>query len=185
MSLEGAALEGSMSASVALVEYADFRCPVCGHFARETLPAIRKRYVETGKVLLAFRHFPLAAMHPFAVRAAEAAACAGQQRRFWPMHDLLYQAAQDSGPPDLQGAAMRLGLDRAAFAACLRAGTVLGRIEIDAGEGLVLGVSATPTLFFGTVEGGDKVQVMERMSSEPTFVQLQEILDRLLRSASH
>src|ERR1051326_2427593 len=58
ISLAGANVEGDRRAKVALIEYSDFQCPFCGAFARETLPEVRKRFVEPGKVLFAFKHLP-------------------------------------------------------------------------------------------------------------------------------
>ena len=87
--LEGAAIRGNRSATVAIVEYSDFKCPACGQFATGTLPAIERRYVDTGKVLLAFRQYPMD-RRPLAQKAAEAAICAGDQGKFWEMHDQLF-----------------------------------------------------------------------------------------------
>src|SRR5262245_37660949 len=71
ISLDGATLQGNPRAKVALVVYSDFQCPFCAKFGQETLPGIQARYVKPGRVLVAFRQFPLN-IHAFARKAAEA-----------------------------------------------------------------------------------------------------------------
>jgi protein-disulfide isomerase len=110
VALEGAELRGDRGAGVAIIEYSDFQCPSCGHFARESLPVIDRLYVQPGKVLLAFRHFPISDLHPFAFAAAEAATCAGRQGQFWNMHDLLFRNQDHLGRDDLQRAAASLDI---------------------------------------------------------------------------
>src|SRR5215510_15815847 len=89
ISLNGATLQGDPKAKVALIVYSDFQCPFCARFGKDSLPGIQARYVKTGRVLVAFRQFPLN-IHAFARKAAEASLCAGKQGRFWEMHDQLF-----------------------------------------------------------------------------------------------
>ena len=91
--LAGAAIEGSDTAPLAVIEFSDFQCPFCANFARDTLPQLREKYVRTGKVRLAFQHLPLKA-HRFAETAARAANCAGRQTKFWQMHGVGIEAAE-------------------------------------------------------------------------------------------
>jgi len=84
--------KGSEDAKVVLVEFGDFECPYCGQFWKETEGQIIKDYVDTGKVLLVFKHLPLFTVHPNAVNAAHAAYCAAEQGKFWEMHDLMYES---------------------------------------------------------------------------------------------
>src|SRR5436309_3250825 len=83
-SLERAPLLGNHGAKVAILEYSDFECPFCAEFEKETWPRLKEQYIDTGRVLVAFRHLPLAA-HRHANRAAIDAACAARQGRFWEM----------------------------------------------------------------------------------------------------
>jgi protein-disulfide isomerase len=87
--LTGSALRGSANAKVALVEFSDFQCPFCVKFEQEIMPTLSREYIETGKVLLVFRHYPQSTLHPQAFAAAEFAECAGRQGQFWPFHSLL------------------------------------------------------------------------------------------------
>lgn len=86
------AVKGDANAKITLVEFSDFQCPFCARFYSETLSQIQKEYIDTGKVRLVYKHFPLISIHPDAQKAAEAAECAGEQGKFWEMHDSMFNA---------------------------------------------------------------------------------------------
>ena len=86
--------KGEADAKLTLVEVLDYQCPYCGQFNRETMPQIERDYVETGKVRYVVVNLPLEAMHKSAFKAAEAAACAGEQGKFWEMHERLFNNQQ-------------------------------------------------------------------------------------------
>ncbi len=91
VSVGDAQTKGDENASVTLVEYSDFECPFCARFSTQTLPQILEEYVNSGKVRIAFKHFPLP-FHASAQKAAEASMCAGEQGKFWEYHDKLVEA---------------------------------------------------------------------------------------------
>src|SRR5436853_1437597 len=82
---------GTQTASLEVTEFGDFECPACGRFAVLTEPDLRKNYVEPGKIRWRFIDFPLSG-HKNTWPASRAAACADEQGKFWPFHDLLYQS---------------------------------------------------------------------------------------------
>lgn len=82
---------GRADAPVTLLEFSDYQCPFCARFFRDTLPTLKAEYIDTGKVRYVFRDFPIDQLHPYARKAAEAANCAGDQGRYWEMHDLLFE----------------------------------------------------------------------------------------------
>jgi len=140
---------GSDSASVVVVNFSDFGCPYCGSFARETEPAIEREYVETGKVFL--KHVPfVAGMFPNSRQAARAAECAGEQGKFWPMHDRLY-ATQKEWKPALspyalfQKHAASIGLDAARFSTCYTGEALHPRTRQATEAADRLGVRVTPS----------------------------------------
>ncbi|WGX97352.1 DsbA family protein [Nocardioides sp. L-11A] len=90
---------GDPRAPVAIVEYADFRCPFCAKYARETLPRLVEKYVDAGLVRYEFRDLPM--FGEDSENAALAGRAAGSQGRFWEFFDALYGAAPDSGHPPL------------------------------------------------------------------------------------
>ena len=126
-----------------IVEFSDFQCPFCVR-ARPTVNKVREVYGE--KVRFAFRHFPLA-FHEQAQKAGEAAACAGDQDKFWEMHDRLWKSPGRLQPSDLKEHAAALGLDPEAFGRCLDSGRHASVVTEDAAEGSRLGVSGTPAFF--------------------------------------
>jgi protein-disulfide isomerase len=108
---------GNPDAPVTLIEYSDFTCGYCVKFFRETWPRLQKKYVETGKVRLLYRDYPRDPEGP-AMTAAIAARCAGDQGRYWDMHDRLFGGGIDIDR--LQAHVRAIGLNQPAFAAVLR-----------------------------------------------------------------
>ena len=87
--LRGAAIKGSPDAPVVILEYSDFQCPFCQRWFTDVLPELEGRIGD--ELALAFAHFPLSQIHPNAEAAHAAAECAGEQGKFWEMHDLLFE----------------------------------------------------------------------------------------------
>jgi predicted DsbA family dithiol-disulfide isomerase len=136
-------LRGNPEAPVTVVEFSDFQCSFCVR-ARPTVNRVRKVYGD--RVRFAFRHYPLD-FHELAQKAGEAAACAGDQGRFWEMHDRLWEAAGRIRVPELKEYAAALGLDVAVFGQCLDSGRHAAVVKNDAEAGVRLGVSGTPAFF--------------------------------------
>jgi protein-disulfide isomerase len=90
-------LKGNKDAKVTIVEFSDFQCPYCESFFSGTFPQIQKEYIDTDKVRLFFKELPLISIHAYAQKAAEASLCAGDQGKFWEMHDKLFSAVKSSG----------------------------------------------------------------------------------------
>ncbi len=155
---------GDPNAPVTIVEYGDFQCPSCGAFFGSVEPALKARYIDTGKAKLVFKNFPW--IGPESKRAAEAAACAGAQGRFWEYHDALYanQHGENAGfltPETLKTFAARLGLDTAAFGACLDSGAYRAAVVADFNEVRRLGLTGTPTFLINgqRIVGAQSFQV--------------------------
>jgi len=130
-------------ALVTLVEYGDFECPYCG----QAEPAVRELIKEYGELRFVFRHLPLTDVHPHAQLAAEAAEAAGEQGKFWEMHDMLLDHQDALNVPDLLRYARELGLDVGNFAADLRRHAGAGHIAEDVDSADLATVSGTPTFF--------------------------------------
>jgi protein-disulfide isomerase len=134
---------GNPKAPVTIVEFSDFQCPYCVR-ARPAVKRVREVYGD--QVRFVFRHFPLD-FHAQAQKAGEAAACAGEQGKFWEMHDLLWENSSKLQVADLKAHAATLGLDAAAFGACLDSGRHASLVESDLAAGQGYGVSGTPAFF--------------------------------------
>jgi protein-disulfide isomerase len=149
---------GNKDAPITIVEYASMTCPHCGHFATEVLPAIKKKWIDTGKARLILRDYPL---DEPALRAAMIARCAPPDR-FYPFVETLFETqtkwvmARDY-LAELQRLALLGGMSKKQFDACLADKTLENKVI---GSRLLatqqLGVNATPTFFInGTKFDGD------------------------------
>jgi protein-disulfide isomerase len=132
---------GPQDAPVTIVEFSDFQCPFCRR-AEPTVKQLLDRYQD--RVRFVYRHFPLE-MHPRARPAAEAAACADAQGRFWDYHEKLFAGGLEDA--DLQRYASELGLDTAAFQQCVSEHKTKDVVSSDFEAGKAAGVSGTPAFF--------------------------------------
>jgi protein-disulfide isomerase len=140
---------GKVDAPVVLVEYADFRCPFCGIYARETLPLLIKEYVDTGKLRIEWRDMVVYGQE--SMDAAVAARAAGQQGLFWQYSAAVYAGAPEHAHADLTRAklieiARQVGVpDLASFEKGFTDAALIAAVNADGAEGQALGVSGTPT----------------------------------------
>jgi protein-disulfide isomerase len=179
VSLVGAALLGSTSAPGALIVFSDFQCPSCGHFARNTFEQIQRDYIKPGRILFAFRNFPLD-VHPLARDAAAAAGCAGRQGRFWDMHDDLFRDQQHLDDASLRLRSDSIGLDRAQFDQCFAAADD-DQVDADVAIGNRLMVQATPTFFVGELLQNRTVKVTERLQGDRKWKDYETALDKVAK----
>ncbi len=139
---------GSPNAPAKLVEYGDYQCPYCG----DAFPIIKQVCQAMGdRLCFAFRNFPLADIHQYALQAAEAAEAAGAQGKFWQMHDMLFENQPNLNYGHLQAYARLIGLDLERFERELANHTYLPRIREDFNSGIRSGVQGTPTFFVNGV----------------------------------
>jgi protein-disulfide isomerase len=145
--------QGDANAPLTLVEMTDFQCPFCGRHVKSRIPEIMKNYVSTGKLRYVVRDFPLP-FHKDARKAAEAAHCAGDQGRYWEMHDLLFANQQALGADRLVAYAARVGLDTIERQRPRR-GEARGKLAQAAGRGVArVGEFAAGFLEHALVEPG-------------------------------
>lgn len=159
VNIEDAPFLGNPEAPVTVVEFADFQCPFCGRFFRDTLPQLVENYVKTGKVKFVYKDFAFLGRE--STRAAEASKCARDQGKFWEYHDFLYKYLSDNyydkgqngenvgafSDSNLKRFARDLGLRVDEFDTCLDAGKYADAVSKDVEDGRVAGVTATPTNF--------------------------------------
>ncbi|MBF0628887.1 MAG: DsbA family protein [Magnetococcales bacterium] len=138
---------GDAKAPITIIEFSDFECPYCRR-AQATIKKVQEAYGD--KIRMVFRHYPLP-FHTKAPKASEAAQCAAEQGKFWPMHDLLFEDKTSLEIADLKKAAKTVGLDQAAFDKCLDSGKHGARVTADLGDGKKLGVTGTPTFFINGI----------------------------------
>ncbi len=144
---------GDPKATLWVVMASDFQCPFCKTWHDAAFQQLMAKYVNTGKVRLAFLNMPLS-IHPNAVPAAEAAMCASVQNKFWPMHDSLFatQARWETlaNPvPALDSLAASLGVIMPAWRTCMSEHLTRPLIQADHDRASHSGVNSTPTFFVG------------------------------------
>lgn len=141
---EGFPTRGPAQAPVTIVEFSDFHCPFC-RAVQPTLAQILAKYPD--KVRLVYRHLPLDGLHPQARRVSEASWCAGEQQKFWPFHDRVYENGPDASDQTLKRIATEVGLDAAQFDVCLAGGRARAAVQKDVDEGAAHGLTGTPGFF--------------------------------------
>ena len=154
---KGRPMLGQADALVTIVEFSDYQCPYCKRFATQVFPVLIRDYIDTGKVRYVFRDFPLTQIHPQAAKAHEGAHCAGEQGRYWDMHDILFQKQKDLSVPALSGYADEIGIDVDTFEACLDGGHHAEAIQRDIQAGTKAGVRGTPSFVIGKSGSGDTI----------------------------
>lgn len=166
---------GSADAPVTVIEYASLTCPHCRTFHVNTWPAVKEKYVDTGKVRFIMREFPF---DPRASGGFMLARCAGEDR-WYPIVDLLYRS-QDSWArvPDSVAALKSLmgmtGMSGEQVEACLRDQDMLEKVTAVMEAGKSYGVDSTPTFF---ING-------EKTTGALNIQQFSEIVDPLIAAAA-
>ncbi len=177
--MAGDQYRGDVDAPLAVIEFSDLQCPFCQRHVTETQPSLDEKYVNTGKVLWVFKHFPLS-IHPQAPAAGTAAECGGEQGKFWEMHEALFASVEEwsvDDPTDVfTGIAEEVGLDTEAFAACLQDPDIAARVQSDLAEGSQF-VQGTPTFI---IVRGDSGSIIPGALPESEFSQ---VLDQELAEA--
>jgi protein-disulfide isomerase len=135
---------GPADAPVTIIAFSDFQCPYCSR-VNPTLARLKDRYGDSIRVV--FRDFPILQIHPQAAKAAEAGACANDQGKFWPMHDLMFANQQSLDVASLKQHAATLGLDAATFEKCLDSGKYADEWKKDSADAEKAGVQSTPAFF--------------------------------------
>jgi protein-disulfide isomerase len=155
---------GPANAPVTIIEFSDYQCPYCAR----VVPTLKKLQAEYGdKIRIVFKDFPLP-NHPQAPKAAEAAHCAGEQGKYWEMHDRMFANQGALLVPQLKETAAALGLDSAKFDQCLDSGKYAAIVQEDLEYGSDLGVSSTPSLYVNgrPVIGAQPYDVFKRVIDE-------------------
>lgn len=163
-------VQGNKDAPLTLLEYGDFECPHCGH-AHPIVKALQERFGDQLKFV--YRHFPLAQMHPNAESAAETSEFAGVHKKFWEMHDLLFENQEQLGSPLYKELAKTLGLSAAKLSEALEAGEFAPKVRSDFSSGVRSGVNGTPTFFVNGVRYDGPVDVASM--SEALALELEKV----------
>ena len=161
VSVDDDPFKGDPDAPVTVVEFSDFQCPFCSRFFTQTLPALQENYINTGKIKLVYRDFPLDSLHPNARPAHIAAECADEQGKFWEYHDVLFEnqgqwsrLSSADLSSQLNQYATSMGLNSASFDSCLSSPSMADEVNADFLQAASYGATGTPTFFIGNEKNG-------------------------------
>lgn len=184
ISIDDDPIRGDPNAPITIVEFSDFQCPFCARFHVQTLPFLLEDYIDTGKVNLVYRDFPIQSIHPNALPAAVAAECANEQGKYWEYHDTLFE--KQSGWSRLDSNAViatfsqyatDIGLEQQQFDSCLETGKYLEEVQGDLSDGRAYDVTGTPGFFIGN----DQIGFVKLSGAQP-FDAFQRIIDAQLET---
>jgi protein-disulfide isomerase len=150
--LSGVSMLGSKTAPLTIVEYTDYQCPFCQRFHVTAFSELKKQYIDSGKVRFFSKDMPLD-FHPNAMRAAQAARCAGEQKKFWELRDVMGANPDKLDIDHIVGFAADLKIDAAALRACVESGKYKEPVQRDVLEAMKVGANGTPTFVVGKSVG--------------------------------
>jgi protein-disulfide isomerase len=166
VSVDDDPVRGPETAPVTIIQFAEFQCPYCGK-ASAAVEQVFKEY--DGKVKMVFRDFPLG-FHDRAIPAAVAANCAGQQGKYWEMHNQLMSNQRALEDADLEAAARTVEVDINKWQACRKDPAQEAEVRKDLEDGQAAGVSGTPAFFINGI----------MLSGAQPFSEFKAIIDREL-----
>ncbi len=185
--------QGDPKALVKLTVFSDFQCPYCKQFWSTTQTQLEQAYVQNGKVLFVYRSAGnwvsrnSGSGGTESQDSAQAAYCAGDQNKFWQMHDALFANNQDVeeqgsfAPKRLQAIAQSVGLDMGTFNSCVSGGKYTDQVSQDFQDATAAGITGTPFFVISyTVNGQTKTDTVD--GAQP-FSAFQQKLDAALKAA--
>ncbi len=145
---DGSPILGNPSAPITILEWGDYQCTFCYRFHDTTLNTLEQDYIQTGKVNLVFKDFPLNG--PDSILAAEASYCAHDQGKYWEYHDELYKnwGGEKTGwitSWSLNAFGSTVGLDLDQFNQCLDDHKYQDKVDALYEFGKEVGIDATPS----------------------------------------
>ncbi|MBI5842410.1 MAG: DsbA family protein [Chloroflexi bacterium] len=173
---------GDPNAPIKIEEYSDFQCPYCRRFFEQTESQLVDAYVATGQVYFVYNSFG-EFIGPESRASAEAAYCAGDQGKFWEMHDIIFVNQNGENIGDytdrrLSAFAESVGLDMGAYNSCVSGGKYSDEVNQDFNDGRAAGIKATPSFVMTyTVNGETKTVLIE--GAQP-FSEFQSKIDAAL-----
>lgn len=173
--------KGPADARVTLIEFTDYQCPYCARYARSVLPQLTKEFIDTGKLRYVLRDFPLTEIHKDAAKAHEAAHCAGEQGKYWEMHDQLFAHSKALQADKLAGYAKTAGVtDGPAFQACVGSGRYAKQGQASVAEATKAGVRGTPSFLLGLTKADGTVNATTLIRGAQPYPVFQQLINALL-----
>lgn len=177
---------GDPNAPVTIIEFSDYECPFCKRHFDQTFPQLISEYVNTGKVKIVYRDFPLSFHDPMATKEAVAANCAREQggdSKYFEYHDEIFTRTISNGnglsETDLTTIATDLELNLNSFNSCIADSAQTEEVKKDIADGTSAGASGTPTFVIGKTTSNGEIEGDLVVGAQP-FAAFQAILDPLL-----
>jgi len=165
---------------VAIVEFSDFQCPYCGRFATETLPQIKRDFIDAGVAKFIYRDNPLETIHPFALKASAGRPLARSSKEsIGKCTTRFFSRQRELSDTSFLDHAKTLHLDAATFSKCLDGGAA-ARIKEDKAEASRLGVQSTPIFLIGRVDSKGTIKVTKRINGAAPYETFKAALKELL-----
>ena len=178
---QGSPYIGNLSAPITIVDFSDFQCHLCARYVKNTEPIINETYIQTGKVVLVFKHLPNRGFDSMGAHLA--AQCTNEQGKFWQFHKLLYenQQAIDSGwvnQDNLKKFASQIpGLDIEQFNSCFDSQKYKEFIDNDVELANLQGFFDTPSfIVVDSIDGSDP-EIIRGAQPFPAF---QSVIEKKL-----
>lgn len=176
---------GDKNAPITMVEFSDYECPFCKRYFTQTLPDIKKNYVDTGKMKIVYRDLPLE-FHTNAHKEAEAADCArdqGGDSVYFKFHDEIFKRTTSNGTglslDQLPVIAKDLGLDGNLLQQCLDSGKYKQEVDKDLADAQAAGANGTPTFFIGKSSSSGVIDGVRIVGAQP-FSAFKTVIDQQL-----
>jgi len=182
VSIDDDPIKGDKDAPVTIIEFSDYQCPFCKRFYDNTLGQIDEEYIKTGKVRLVFRDYPLG-FHPKAMPAAIAANCAGEQGKYWELHDFFFENPDKLDISTVIASTEELGLDKGKFEKCVNEKNE-AEVNKDFQAGQQYGVRGTPSFFIGKTGDGKEMMGIYVRGAQP-FNVFKNHIDKLLSDSDN
>lgn len=177
VSVAGMPFLGKADAPLTLVMFTDYQCTFCSRFEDQTLPEIKKQYIDTGKLRFVVRDFPMK-FHPNAPKAAEAVYCAEEQEKYWELREKLVSNGDKLDAKLLPDYAKQVGLDVDKFSACLGSGRHAEKVKANVALAASIGISGTPSFVVGR-SNGDMANGVKMVGAQPFAAFDQKLKDPL------
>ncbi len=178
---------GDKNAPVTMIEFSDYECPFCKRHFDQVYPEIKKAYIDTGKVKLVFRDYPLPFHEPMATYEAQAANCAQEQggdTAYFKLHDEMFKKTASNGngltKDQIKQMADSLGLNGANIITCADSDKYKEEVAKDMADGSTAGVSGTPSFFIGKSDSSGIIDGKILVGAQP-FTAFQQVLDEVLK----
>jgi len=178
--------KGKADATVTLMEFSDYQCPFCARNYREVMPTLVKDYIDTGKLKFVMREMPIPSLHRNAMNASLAALCAGDQDKYWEMHNVMFEKQRELDADNLKTMAGNIGLESASFNECLDDKKHQKQVNTDIALGARLGVRGTPGFVLGLTDPKDtgKANMSVYVKGAKSLDHFKAVIDSLLEESA-